>query len=656
MRHNNMQVAKVLLPMPMLFPLDYLVPPDLNLQLGDLVIVSFRNKDLTGIIFAISIPSCDINKLKHIKSKAPLDLSINHEMLKMISWVCDYYLASLGSVAKLVLPVDISENPIKIQKQNIPARLNIPDLSAEQITAFNKTIESDKPVIIKGVTGSGKTEIYFHLIKQYLDQGKQILLMLPEITLSKQIISRFVTRFNFEPIIWNSEVTKAQKKMILRAILQCEVRMVIGTRSSLFLPYPNLGLIIIDEEHDTSYKQNENTPYHARDMAVLRHHIAQNKLKLVLCSATPSIETLHNAEIGKYELVEVTSRYKDATFPEIRIIDMGSEKMEKGSYISPSLLSAIMAHLERKKQILLFLNRRGYAPLLLCKLCGYRFVCKSCSAWLVVHKFRKKLECHHCGYVAKLHSNCPECKSEDSLIHCGPGIEKIEEEVRSIFPNHITEIMSRDSNKTQNVQELLKRMEESKIDILIGTQIISKGYNFPNLTLVGVIDADLGSTNLLDLRSTERTYQLLHQIGGRAGRSNKNGFVFFQTYYPNNLIFKYMQNREDGKFLQYELQTRRELNMPPFTKMVSIVISGKNQDSTLNIARDILRKAPRAEVRILGPTPAQMQKLASKYRYQMLIIVDKKFNIQKYLTDWFTLLKIPSTYHVKIDIDPQNFS
>ncbi|MEY4463059.1 MAG: Primosomal protein [Pseudomonadota bacterium] len=647
-----MRIAKILLPAAKLFPLDYLIPEDLELNIGDLVVVPFRNKELTGIVWEFAtIP--EATRLKTIKEKVPLNLSLTSEVLELIKWMSSYYMSELGSIAKLVLPIDIAEKPIKVKEQKVNNNFVLPDLSEEQKQAVIVLNESNKPVIIKGVTGSGKTEIYFHLIADYLAKGKQVLVMLPEIALSTQIINRFIERFGFEPIIWNSSVTKAQKKMILRGILSDKVKVVIGARSSLFLPFKNLGLVVIDEEHDDSYKQDDGILYNARDTAIVRSKF--DKAQIVLCSATPSIETMYNVEIGKYQLITLVNRYKNVDLPNIEMIDMTKEKLPKNSYLSKILIEAIKSNLDNKRQTLLFLNRRGYAPLMLCKACGHRFTCKFCSSWMVVHKATKKLECHHCGYQSKIFNSCPECLEDEALTICGPGIERIEEEVKAFFPESKIAMISKDHAKNpEKIAQLLHQMENLEIDILIGTQIITKGYHFPNLTLVGVIDADLGSNNA-DLRASERTFQLLHQVGGRAGRGDSKGVVYLQSYYPDNIIFSYVKTGDEENFFANELEIRKSADMPPFSKMASVILSGSSESKILEIARDMVRIAPKANVKILGPASSLMSKLAGKYRYRILIIADKKFNLQKYLKFWLSLIKIPSFCQIKIDIDPKSF-
>lgn len=645
-----MKVVRVLLPLVKLFPLDYIVPDNMKLIKGDLVIVSFRKKEITGIVWEQAFNS-NISKLKTIITK--LNFNFNSALLSLINKTAEYYLTELGSIAKLTLPMDIAIPPRKIIKQLLPGNFTLANLSQDQNKALEGLKSSPKPSVIKGVTGSGKTEIYFHLIAQYLTKGLQVLILLPEIALSTQVIKHFEARFGFTPAIWNSSVSKAKKKATLHGILSEDIKVIIGARSSLFLPYSNLGLIIIDEEHDISYKQEEGVFYHARDMAVLRANLSN--IKIVLCSATPSIETIYNAQLGKYSLIELNNRYKEALMPDIEIIDMKQEKLLPNSWLSPSLITAINETLIKKEQVLLFLNRRGYCPLVLCKKCGYKFTCPNCSSWLVLHSFSKKMECHHCSFVSRIHTSCPECSSSDSLTFCGPGIERIEEEIKCLFPTNKVGLMSKDQIlKPEKIKELLHKMENQEIEILIGTQIITKGYHFPNLTLVGVIDADFGFSGG-DLRSSERTFQLLHQVGGRAGRENKSGKVYLQTYYPDNIVLNTLKNKDEDHFINLEIENRREANMPPFTKMASIILSGKQEAKLLKFAKIIVAAAPISQARILGPARAIMSKLGGHYRYRILIIADKKFNLQKYLYQWRESIKIPATIRFKIDIDPQNF-
>lgn len=649
-----MQVIRVLIPQIGLFPLDYLVSQSDEVKLGDIVRVQVRRKEISAIVWEIDVESCyNIENLKYIiKDNDLFKASIDKKHLEFIKITSEYYLAKLGSICKLVLPVDVNESPIKLYEQEI-ANFNLPILSQDQQEILCQIEEINKPIILKGVTGSGKTEIYFHLVAQELMKGKQVLILLPEIALSMQIISRFKQRFGFDPVIWNSTVTKAQKKRILRGIIQGSVRLVIGARSALFLPYNNLSLIVIDEEHDASYKQNDGILYNARDMAVLRSKIYGNKVMLV--SATPSLESVYNAQNGKYELLELKTRYQAATMPEIDIIDMREQNLGYNSWLSEELIAAIKANIKQGLQSLLFLNRKGYAPLLLCSSCGYRFACANCSTSLVMHKSEKKLKCHHCGYIDVIPSECKDCGESETLRLCGPGIERIAEEVKNLFPKSKIALISRfDSGIDKDFENTLKDIESGKIDILIGTQVITKGYHFPNLTLVGVIDADYGFSGC-DLRSSERTYQLLHQVGGRAGREKDKGRVVLQTYYPDNKLLNALKNYDDHVFVQEEMESRSLSAMPPFGKMASIIVTGKNVDKLENFAKHIVRRAPKTSAKILGPAEAVIFKVSNRYRYKILILTKKGFNIQKYLSTWLDEIKVPSEFHMKIDIDPYHF-
>lgn len=655
-----MQIIKVLIPKIGLFPLDYQLTDTNNLLIGDLIVVPFRKKNTIGIVWQLGCSSSDKNlKIKTIDlSLSPLVnncyQNIGSISVELIQKASDYYLAPLGSVAKLVLPFEINYKTTKTETYNIPENYALPDLSAEQLTALNLVKSTTKPVLLKGITGSGKTEIYFYLVEETIRNGKQALIMLPEISLSMQIIKRFVERFGFEPAIWNSKQTKSNKKKILQGILDGTIKAVIGARSSLFLPYKNLNLIIVDEEHDPSYKQGEGILYNARDMAILKSHLLNSRI--VLVSATPSIETIYNVKLAKYYMVEIKKRFSDAFLPTIELIDMKTIELEKNSWLSEQLTNEIKLVASLGHQSLLFLNRRGYSPLMLCKSCGYRSQCNKCSSSMVLHKARKLMECHHCGSISKIHTTCPECKQSNSLILCGPGVERIEEEVKKLFPNLRISIISKDqATKSDQIDDLLHQMEIGNIDILIGTQIITKGYHFPKLALVGVIDADLGFIGG-DLRAAERSFQLLHQVGGRAGRDKTiKGKVFLQSYFPENKVFQALLSGNEEEFIEREILTRKEANMPPFTKMAIINITGKYQEKTLSIANYIARRAPTSSARVLGPAEALIFKLSGKYRYRLLVITEKKFNIQKYISTWLNNCTIPSSFQIKVDIDPYSF-
>ena len=646
-----MKIIKVLLPKLGLFPLDYICHENPQPRRGDIVQTIFRNKICPAIVWETDITNSSY-KLKAIEPITEYRANISKATLDLIEIASRYYLAPLGTIAKLSIPVDPFASPIKYLEQEIPESFNLSDLDEQQINALHAIESSDKPIILKGVTGSGKTEIYFHAIASAIKSGKQALILLPEIGLLTQIAKRFKERFGFDIAIWHSSITAAKKKRIFRGIISGSIKVVLGTRSALFLPFKELDIIVIDEEHDSSYKQNDAIAYNARDMAVLRAKL--EGCKLVLASATPSIETLQNCIDNKYRMIEINQRYNSYSMPKVEIIDMRSENLASGNWISESLKCAISTNLLSKEQSLLFLNRRGYAPLMLCKTCGHRFECKNCSASMVFHKKLSKLECHHCGFSRKVLNSCEECDSTE-LTLSGPGIERLEEETKQLFPNAKIKVLSKEqATKNDELEQILLDMEQNNIDILIGTQIITKGYHFPNLTLVGIIDADMGLFGG-DFRSSERTFQLLSQVGGRAGRSHKDGRVLIQTYNPDNKVTQSLAEANHKNFINYEIEARKESGMPPFSRMASISFTGTNPEYTARIAKDVYKLAPSSSAKLLGPAEAVMHKLAGKYRYKILILAEKNFNIQKYISTWLESAKTVSSIHIKIDIDPQHF-
>lgn len=646
-----MQIIKVLIPKLGLFPLDYSCPSNIKCCRGDLIQVMFRSKIYPAIIWQTNVQDAGY-KLKSIEPNGEYQATISEATLNLIEIASRYYLAPLTTIAKLVIPVNPFETPLKTLEQEIPKDFNLSALDTEQTSALKIINSSDKPIILKGVTGSGKTEIYFHAIADAIRSNKQVLILLPEIGLLAQIEKRFKARFGFDAAIWNSSVTKAKKKRILRGVISGKVQAVLGTRSAMFLPFRQLGMIVVDEEHDGSYKQSDTITYNARDMAVLRAKL--EKSRLILASATPSIETLQNGIDDKYQMIEITKRYQSYSMPKVEIIDMRSESLATGSWISKLLKNTIKEKLLKKEQALLFLNRRGYAPLMLCKNCGHRFECKNCTSSMVYHKKLSKLECHHCGVMQKVPNNCEECDSNE-LALSGPGIERIEEETKHLFPDARIKVLSKEQAlKIDELEQILSEMEQSEIDILIGTQIITKGYHFPNLTLVGIIDADMGLFGG-DFRSSERTFQLLSQVGGRAGRSDKEGKVLIQTYNPDNKVTQSLAEENHSDFIEYEIASRQEFGMPPFARMAAISFTGIDAQYTLNFAKNIYKKAPTSSAKLLGPAEAVMYKLAGKYRYKILVLAERNFNIQKYISTWLDAIKIPNSVHVKIDIDPQHF-
>ena len=530
------------------------------------------------------------------------------------------------------------------------------DLNKHQTKAANNIINSIKNnkferFLIDGVTGSGKTEVYFEAVEEALKENKQSLILLPEISLTDSLFDRIKVRFGFEPSMWHSNLSKKKRRDIWQDIYHGNSKLIIGARSSLFLPFKNIGLIVVDEEHDHSYKQQEGIIYHARDMAISLASF--EKIPVVMVSATPSLESVLNVKEGKYKNLVLPERIGDAILPEIDFIDMRDEEYIKNQWISEKLKVEIKKALSRKEQSLIFLNRRGYAPITLCKSCGHRLECPKCDSYLVEHKFNPKLICHQCGFSVKPVNSCSECNSKDSLIACGPGIERITEEVLRTFPEAKIATLSSDNSK--DTHKVLNDMREGSIDILIGTQIISKGHHFPLLTCVGVIDADLGMANG-DLRAAERTYQLLHQVSGRTGREKKPGKSFLQTYFPAHPVIKSLVEGKKENFHNVELKTRQINNLPPYGRLASIILSDTNSKKLIEFCNRLKKSIPNSEeIIVLGPVPAPMTRVRGRTRYRFLLKANKETNIQKYLEFWISNQKKPSSIRLTVDIDPYYF-
>lgn len=512
--------------------------------------------------------------------------------------------------------------------------------------------------LLDGVTGSGKTEVYFEAVARALELGQQVLILVPEIGLTSQWLGRFERRFGVKPAKWHSALGNRERIDTWKAVIEGRAKVLVGARSALFLPYQNLGLIVVDESHDQSFKQEDAVNYQGRDMAIVRAKYEQ--IPIILSTATPDLETVVNVEEGKYDIVELKSRFAAAVLPEIKIIDLKQDKPVRGSWgvswLAPTLANALRENLERHEQSMLFLNRRGYAPLVICRDCGHRIQCPNCTAWLTEHRRVGNLVCHHCGYVTPIPKECPECHSETGLTACGPGVERVAEEVKFRFPTARVKILSSDiTTNFAEVSQVIHEMEEGNVDILIGTQILAKGHHFPSLTLVGIVDADLGLMGS-DLRASERTFQLLSQVAGRAGRGEKKGTVYLQTLYPENAVLQALVENNREKFLALEKKTRRLLKMPPFGKLAAVIVSGPNQEETEKTALWLGQTAPNNEfVSTLGPAPAPIFMLRNKFRYRLLLKTAKNIRIQDVLRDWLKRIKIPGRVRVEVDIDPYSF-
>ncbi|MEO5774487.1 MAG: primosomal protein N' [Sphingomicrobium sp.] len=510
------------------------------------------------------------------------------------------------------------------------------------------------PVLLDGVTGSGKTEVYFEAIAECLRQGKQALVLLPEIALTEPFLKRFEARFGCAPVAWHSDLRSSQRRRGWRAIASGEAKVTVGARSALFLPYADLGLIVVDEAHEPSFKQEEGVQYHARDVAVMRGLFEQ--IPVVLSSATPAIETRHMVEIGRYREVTLTHRYAGAELPEIRAIDLTQDPPPRGRWLAPSLVQELEANLERGDQSLLFLNRRGFAPLTLCRHCGHRFQCPHCTAWMVEHRLMHRLACHHCGYVMPPPKACPECGEEDSLVACGPGVERIADEVTALFPEARTAVVTSDTIwSPARAAEFVEQMEAGAIDIVVGTQLVTKGYHFPNLTLVGVVDADLGLQGG-DLRAAERSFQQIQQVAGRAGRADKPGRVLIQTHDPEAPVIAALVAGDTAGFYVAETEARREAAMPPFGRLAAIIISAEDSAEAEGTARRIGQAAPTVEgMAVFGPAPAPLAMLRGRHRQRLLVHARRSLDVQDVIRDWLAAVEWSAKVRVAVDVDPYSF-
>jgi primosomal protein N' (replication factor Y) len=535
-----------------------------------------------------------------------------------------------------------------------------PEFSREQRTAVDamRALAANGTfhvALLDGVTGSGKTEVYFEAVAETVRRGKQSLILMPEIALTGQFLDRFTRRFGVRPLEWHSELTPRTRQRNWAAIAAGEAPVVVGARSALFLPYASLGLIIIDEEHDQAYKQDEGVHYHARDMAVVRAHIA--KIPIVLASATPSVETEVNARKGRYQRVALPSRFGGQHMPHIEAIDLRREPPPRGRYISPRLAGLVRQAVESRGQALLFLNRRGYAPLTLCRACGHRFACTICDAWLVDHRFRQRLVCHHCGFSMPRPPVCPHCAAEESLVAVGPGVERLQEEAAALFPEARSMVLSSDLiTSIEAMRAELTEIIEGRVDIIIGTQLVAKGHHFPRLNLVGVIDADLGLGNG-DPRAAERTWQLLNQVIGRAGRDQGRGVGYLQTHQPEHPVMKALIARDREAFYASEIDSRERTGYPPFGRLASLIISAGDRPTAEGFARRLAASAPREEgVTLLGPAEAPLAVIKGRYRFRLLLKSARGFDLSDYLRHWLAGAPKPKgNLKLEVDVDPQSF-
>ncbi|WP_303982319.1 primosomal protein N' [Dongia mobilis] len=691
----------------------------MDLVRGDFVTVPLGRRSVTGIVWGAPTGDVDPAKLKPVTARLPLP-SLPAATCAFIDWVAQYTMAPVGAVLRMAMSVPDALEPERALKgwtvgstegakltttrqrvldvlqqspplpptelarlagvsagvisdmgkvgllravtlsqkrpfgQPDPATLG-PELSSAQAAAAHDLARLQPGVtLIDGVTGSGKTEVYFEAIAAALRAGRQALVMVPEIALTPEWLKRFAIRFGALPAQWHSELTGLERRLTWRAVLDGSARVVVGARSSLFLPFRDLGLIIVDEEHESGFKQEEGVIYQARDMAVVRGHLA--KIPVVLASATPSLETMVNVESGRYRVLHMPDRHGGATMPVIDIIDLRRDKPLKNSWIAPSLRAEIDRVLSAGEQALLFLNRRGYAPLTLCRGCGHRLQCPRCTAWLVEHRFHQKLMCHHCGFEAPVPPACPACGAEGHFAACGPGVERLAEEAAALFPDARRLVLTSDTvTGPAKAESLMRSVAEREVDLVIGTQIIAKGHNFPHLTLVGVVDADLGLHGG-DLRAAERTYQLMQQVAGRAGRGEKPGRVYLQTYDPDRAVMQALKSGDRESFMAAEAEDRRLSGMPPFGRLAALIISGRELPAVTAKAQELARLAPHRDgVTVLGPAPAPLALLRGRHRIRFLLKTRRDIAPQGVLRSWLRGQKFQGDLRLQIDIDPYSF-
>lgn len=661
----SLQKTPILLPVPLHTLFDY--THEEALEPGTVVKVSFGSRNLYGVVWPETAPRPEPEfqgKTKRRISYKPLltvfkSIRLPESSLKFIEWVAEYTMTPRGQILKMVLPLpEIVEKDITPQEplKEAPQK---PRLSTEQQTAatlLREKIETHtfQTVLLEGVTGSGKTEVYFEAIELVLEKGGQVLVLLPEIALSTQWLQRFKIRFGFEPAVWHSDLPLSQRKKTLQALLKGQISVLVGTRSALFLPFSDLKLLIVDEEHDGSYKQEEGVIYNGRDMAVVRARLSQ--ATCLLASATPSLETEANVRLGKYHLIHLGARYGGAEMPEVTLLDMRKMKMAYNTWISLPLRIALEETLQRGEQAMLFLNRRGYAPLTLCRSCGDRLMCPQCSISLVHHKSKDTLLCHHCGYTQEQPLTCPVCLEEGTYSAIGPGVERIFEEVQTFLPTARCALLDSDHLTTlKKTFECIQKIQNHEVDILIGTQIMAKGHHFPKLTLVGIIDGDSALSGS-DLRASEKSFQLLHQVSGRSGREAHKGSVLLQTYLPDHPLMQALAHQDRTAFFSLESDQRLLHGFPPYGRLVALILSSKSNEEVQKAARLLAKKfplTPKAE--LLGPTPAPLSYLRGRHRWRLLIKTSKDFAPQPLLKDWLSKIPLPPSLKLQIDIDPYSF-
>ena len=650
---------KVPILLPNIFNYPFTYESKLSLRAGDYVVVPFGKTKITGVVWNEFEKKTNKNfSIKQVLSKLNVP-SLQINIVEFLNWFAEYNMIPKGMALKLLL---LSSNVVEklpgksYEKFQTKIKKNSIKLSIEQkecLKQMNVDNEKFRVHVLQGTTGSGKTMVYFEALKKVIIKGFQGLIMLPEIGLTGQFEKKFIEFFGFKPAIWHSRVTKKNKEIIWSGIVNEKIKVVIGARSSLFLPFKKLGLIIVDEEHDQSFKQDEGVIYNARDMAISRASFENIPVNLI--TAVPSIETFDNIKKGKYSLSKLDKRYQNASLPNYEIVNLNNTKLETQSWLSKEIIEKVNFHLERKDQVLFFLNRRGFSPHVLCKKCLKSYSCPNCSINLVYHKNKQNLLCHYCGYKTLLDRNCDK-NDKCEFAFSGPGVERISEEVKKQFPLKKIFIFSSDTMNKRNSSEKLEKIINNEIQILVGTQLISKGFHFPNLNCIVVVDIDLSSQGH-DLRGAEKNLQLYHQLAGRAGRTGKPAMVYFQTYNLNTKMILDITNKNPDIFLNKELQLRKLNNLPPFQRFIALIITGSDQKKLEKESirfKDFIEKS--VEGRVLGPVEAPMFRIKRKFRMRLLVRGKKSLRLQNSLAKIISKFKFPSGMKLSVDVDPINFN
>ena len=650
---------KVPILLPNIFNHPFTYESDINLKVGDYVVVPFGKSKITGVVWdEFEIKNNSNFRIKSVLKKLNVT-PLKKTTIKFLNWFAEYNIIPKGMALKLVL---LSSNVIEgLQKDaykifDTSIKKNSIELSKEQkksLKRMNAHNQKFRVHVLQGTTGSGKTLVYFEALKEIINNGFQGLILLPEIGLTSQFEKRFIEFFGFTPAVWHSGITKKKKEIIWSGIANGKIKVVIGARSSLFLPFKKLGLIIVDEEHDQSYKQDEGITYNARDMAISRASFENIPINLI--TAVPSIETYENIKKGKYSISKLEQRYKNASLPSYEIINLNNTKLEKQSWLSKKIIDKVNFHLDKNDQVLFFLNRRGFSPHVLCNKCFNSYSCPNCSINLVYHKNKNNLLCHYCGFKSSLKRTCIK-NGDCEFIFSGPGVERISEEVKKNFPSKKIEIFSSDTMNKRDSSNKLEKIINNEVQILVGTQLISKGFHFPSLNCIVVVDIDL-SLQGHDLRGAEKNLQLYHQLSGRAGRTGKPATVYFQTYNTNTKMISDLTNSNPDVFLDRELDIRRQNKLPPYQRFISLILTGDNEVKLEKEAfyfKNFIEK--KIEGRVLGPVSAPIFRLKKKFRIRMLIRGSKSLKLQNSLAKIIPNYKFSSGIKLSVDVDPINFN